>query len=156
MRIFNENKTIELKENEIDFTKGYLKNDKLFIKHHDKQDFQKEQFHYIIVAEYPNGGKEVKKVIDIPAQEAHDPYDEYEDILVFCLYNDEYYKNQLLEEKKSRLSELSKDIIQSEAGIIVTNITSKKLEFCNLLNEVRSLEGKQPKEINFEGVYNVK
>ena len=35
MKIFNETKTKKLSENEIDYEKGYLKYDKLFMAHHD-------------------------------------------------------------------------------------------------------------------------
>lgn len=78
MRIFNEDKTIEL--NNIDETKGYLKDDKILLKHIDKVE---EQGHYETIKEYANGGKDIAYVIDKPAVEEQDIY---EDIKVFIPY----------------------------------------------------------------------
>lgn len=78
MRIFNEDKTIEI--NNIDETKGYLKADKILLKHIDKVE---EQGHYETIKEYENGGKDIAYVIDKPAVEEQDIY---EDIKVFIPY----------------------------------------------------------------------
>ncbi len=69
-----------------DLTKGKLVPDKLFVKHHDAVPAVTEQSHYETVAEYPNGGKDVRKVIDIPAQDVIDAWDEYEDVLRYVEY----------------------------------------------------------------------
>ena len=87
MRVFNEDKTQELKE--YDLNKGHLKLDKLFIRHHEAVEEIKEQWHYETVAEYPNGGKDVEKIIDVPYQAPQEEYDEYEDIYVYIPYTDE-------------------------------------------------------------------
>lgn len=84
MRVFNEDKTQELKE--YDLNKGHLKLDKLFIRHHEAVEEIKEQWHYETIAEYPNGGKDVSKVIDVPYQAPQEEYDEYEDIYVYIPY----------------------------------------------------------------------
>ena len=84
MRVFNEDKTQELKE--YDLNKGHLKLDKLFIRHHDAVEEIKEQQHYETIAEYPNGGKDVSKVIDVPYQAPQEAFDEYEDIYVYIPY----------------------------------------------------------------------
>lgn len=93
MRIFNENKTQELNESEIDLEKGYLKQDKLFIAHHDAQDEVQEQSHEEVIAEYPNGGKDVITVIDVPYQAAAEAWDEYEDINVYIVYTADELEN---------------------------------------------------------------
>ena len=87
MRVFNEDKTQELKE--YDLNKGHLALDKLFVKHHEAAEEIKEQWHYETIAEYPNGGKDVSKVIDVPYQAPQEEYDEYEDIYVYIPYTDE-------------------------------------------------------------------
>ena len=87
MRVFNEDKTQELKE--YDLNKGHLKLDKLFIRHHEAVEEIKEQWHYETIAEYPNGGKDVSKVIDVPYQAPQEAFDEYEDIYVYIPYTDE-------------------------------------------------------------------
>ncbi|BFL09475.1 hypothetical protein [Thomasclavelia ramosa] len=84
MRVFNEDKTQELKE--YDLNKGHLKLDKLFIRHHEVVEEIKEQWHYETIAEYPNGGKDVSKVIDVPYQAPQEAFDEYEDIYVYIPY----------------------------------------------------------------------
>ena len=84
MRVFNEDKTQELKE--YDLKKGHLKLDKLFIRHHEAVEEIKEQWHYETIAEYPNGGKDVSKVIDVPYQAPQEAFDEYEDIYVYIPY----------------------------------------------------------------------
>ena len=44
--------------------------------HHDAVVGRQEQGHYETVAEYPNGGKDVRWVIDVPSVTASDAYDE--------------------------------------------------------------------------------
>ncbi|MDC2833728.1 hypothetical protein [Thomasclavelia ramosa] len=87
MRVFNEDKTQELKE--YDLNKGHLELDKLFIRHHKAVEEIKEQWHYETIAEYPNGGKDVEKIIDVPYQAPQEAFDEYEDIYVYIPYTDE-------------------------------------------------------------------
>ena len=84
MRVFNEDKTQELKE--YDLNKGHLELDKLFIRHHKAVEEIKEQWHYETIAEYPNGGKDVEKIIDVPYQAPQEAFDEYEDIYVYIPY----------------------------------------------------------------------
>lgn len=87
MRVFNENKTIELIE--YDLEKGYLKNDKLFVKHYDAVESVKERGHYETVRKYPNGGKDIEWVVDVPGVEVKEAYDEYEDIKIYVPYTEE-------------------------------------------------------------------
>ena len=55
--------------------------------------------------------------------------------------------NNQIAEKKAKLDELTKDLAQVQAGLIVDNIEEKKAEFRTLLNEVRVLQGKEPRNI---------
>ena len=82
MRVFDENKTVELTE--YDLTRGYLREDKLFIAHHEACGAVEERGHYEGVREYPNGGRDVKWVVDEPHVPAREAYDEYEDIQEVC------------------------------------------------------------------------
>ena len=52
-------------------------------------------------------------------------------------------KEKRMYEIKLRLSAISEDIIQEQAGELVDNILQKKEEFINLHNELRNLLGKQ-------------
>lgn len=60
----------------------------------------------------------------------------------------DYTNSQLIFQKQTRLAELTKDLAQVQAGLIITDIEERKQEFRTLLNEVRVLQGKQPREIN--------
>jgi hypothetical protein len=86
MRVFNENKTTELFI--YDLEKGYLKSDKLFVKYHEPIEAVEEQGHYETIAEYENGGKDVKWVVDIQGVKAKDAWEEWEDIQIYIPYTE--------------------------------------------------------------------
>lgn len=73
----------------VDFTDGYYVTDQIIIAHHPAQEYIPEQWHYEVIAEYPNGGKDVEKVIDVPGQQAREAWDEIEDILRWHWYTAE-------------------------------------------------------------------
>lgn len=89
MRILNQN-DVEIDLTSIDYEKGYLIEDRLFIAHHDANDFIEEQGHWIVIAEcLETGGKEVKWIVDEPAIPAREAWDEYEYIQRYILYTEE-------------------------------------------------------------------
>ena len=98
MRIFNQEKTEEL--NDIDFSKGYLVDDSIVI-HIPEQQEVVEQFHYETVREYPNGGKDVKKVIDVEGKPYIAEHDETENIQVYITYTEQ--ELQKIENEKTIL-----------------------------------------------------
>lgn len=51
--------------------------------------------------------------------------------------------NQRISEIKVRLSQLSQDLIQAQAGAIFEDLEFRKAEFQTLHNELRALEGKE-------------
>ena len=97
MRIFDNN-GIEIESPDLE--KGYLKNDSLFIMHHEEIKGVEEVGHYEVVAEYENGGQDVEWIVEIPGVEAKEAWDEYEDILRYIPYTEieleirEYEKNR--------------------------------------------------------------
>lgn len=94
MRIFDETKTKEILESEIDNSKYKLEQTTIFKKHHEAIKEVQEQSHYETIAEYPNGGKDVRKVIDVKYVAPKDAWDEYEDILYLVpLTDDEIIDN---------------------------------------------------------------
>lgn len=97
MRIFNENKTIEIKD--YDKNLYYLKEDKLFIKHHPKVEAIKQISHYeVFRVNEKTGGIEYREVIDRPYEPEIEAYDEYEDIYVIVPYTiEEKYMNKIHE-----------------------------------------------------------
>ena len=88
MRILDEN-NIELTEEQINLELGYLKPESIISIHHEAIEETKEVGHYEVIAEYPNGGKDVTWVIDVPGTEAKEAWDEYEDIQRYILYTEE-------------------------------------------------------------------
>ena len=86
MKILDEN-NVELPSP--DLSKGRLVEEQLFISHHPAVEAVPEQWHYETIAEYPIGGKDVKKIIDIPGVEAQDAWDEYETIQRYVPYTEE-------------------------------------------------------------------
>lgn len=96
MRIFDETKTNEIVSPDLE--KGYLKEDKLLIAHHEAQAEVQQQSHYEVIAEYENGGQDLEEVIDVEYQPAKDAWDEYEDIFVYVPYTKEQM-NQVLNNK---------------------------------------------------------
>lgn len=68
-----------------DLTVGYLTADTRTI-YHDAVAGVEEVSHYVTIAEYPNGGKDVRKVIDVPGVEARDAYDEEVEVQVYHPY----------------------------------------------------------------------
>lgn len=86
MRILDEN-NVEIPSP--DLSRGRLVEEKLFVAHHPAVEAAAEQWHYETTAVYPNGGKDVAKVVDVPGVEAKDAWDEYETVQRYIPYTDE-------------------------------------------------------------------
>ena len=86
MRILDEN-NVEIQSPDLSI--GRLVEEQLFVAHHPAVEAVADQWHYETIAEYPNGGKDVKKVVDVPGVEAKDAWDEYETIQRYIPYTDE-------------------------------------------------------------------
>lgn len=116
MRIFNDDKTVEYSK--IDLEKGYLKSDRLFIRHHEACDEVKEEGHYEVVCEYENGGKDLMWVVDVPAHPAREAYDEYEDIYIFVPFSDEELAQHEIAALKIKLSNTDYQALKYAEGFI--------------------------------------
>lgn len=120
MRIFDESKKTELKDYDKDM--GKLVRDKLFIAHHSAREASEEVGHYEVICEYPNGGKDVKWVVDSPAVTACEEHDEYEDILVFVPYTERELEvkaaKKQIAELKRKLSETDYQAIKFAEGVL--------------------------------------
>lgn len=80
-----------------DLTKGYLKPETQTI-HHDAVAGVEEVSHYETICKYPNGGKDVKKVVDVKAVPAQDSYDEKVEVQRYIRYTTE----ELAAQEKAR------------------------------------------------------
>lgn len=73
-----------------DLSLGYLTEEEILISHHEAVEAAAaEQWHYETIAEYPNGGKDVKKIVDVPGVKAQDAWDEYETVQRYVPYTEE-------------------------------------------------------------------
>lgn len=102
-------KIIDINGNPIetpDLTKGYLKQETQTV-HHDAVEGVEEVWHYETIAEYPNGGKDVRKVVDVPGVVAQDAYDEEVEVQRYILYTaDELAEQAAAREKAERQAKL--------------------------------------------------
>lgn len=97
MKIYDEN-NVELISP--DLSAGHLVKDRIFIAHHEAVQAVAEEGHWETVAEYPNGGKDVSWVVDVPAVEEKEAWDEYKDILRYVLFTEAELAQ--IEEAKNR------------------------------------------------------
>lgn len=97
MKIYNQN-DVELTDPNLNV--GYLIEDRIFVTHHEAVEAVAEEGHWVTIREYPNGGKDVDWVVDVPAVEAKEAWDEYEDILRYIPYTEEELAQ--IEEAKNR------------------------------------------------------
>ena len=147
MRIFNEDKTQEIQE--YDKELYYLKNDKLFVKRQEAVEEVKQVSHLEVVRKNEKtGGVEYKEVIDKPYQPAKETYDEYEDIQVVIPYTEEELKQNRIVKIQARLNDLDKDFRQADLGAVFEDLDKRKAEFIKLHNELRVLQGKEPRKYN--------
>lgn len=115
--IYNEN--MERIENP-DLTLGYLKSGTRAV-HHDAVEGVTEVWHYETVAEYPNGGKDVRKVVDVPGVEAQAAWDEEIPIQIYVPYTQEELDRMEAERNKpameDRLIALEEENIQLKEAL---------------------------------------
>ncbi len=147
MRIFDEELINEINYSDVDFSIFKLVQTKRLVKHHEAVKEIKEKFHYEVIKEYANGGKDVKKVVDVASVEPKDAYDEFEDVLQIAYLTDDEKNNIRKSGIQERLNSISQDIIQSMTGELVPEIEQRKKEFIELHNELRILLNKEPREI---------
>lgn len=71
-----------------DLTLGYLKSGTR-TEHHEAVEGVTEVWHYETVAEYPNGGKDIRRVVDVPGVAAQAAWDEDIPIQIYVPYTQE-------------------------------------------------------------------
>lgn len=93
-----------------DLTIGYLKPGTRTV-HHDAVEGVTEAWHYETVREYPGGGRDVRRVIDVPGVQAKDAWDEEIPIQIFVPYTQE--ELDAMEAEKNKPTQL--DRIEAQA-----------------------------------------
>lgn len=127
MKIYSEDKTKELKESDIDYNKGYLKNDVLETIIPSVKEV-KEEGHYEVIKEYENGGKDVEWIIDVPGIKEQEEQLIKENIQVYVLFSDaeleEIENNKKVQEARQYLKDT--DYIANK--IIEYQVLNKELD----------------------------
>ncbi len=172
MKIYNENKTQELDESELDFSLGHLVEDKIVSAHHEatkaipaKSIAEQVAEHsaagreimvadgktYYIEKVFANGGKSAVRIEDLPAVPAKDAYDEYDEIRIYVPYTDEELQsianNKRHAELQAELAKIKEDIEQEGFGLVRDDYPEKKARAAEIINELRVLEGKAPRAV---------
>ena len=104
-----------------DLSLGYLTEEKILIAHHEAVEAVEEQWHYETTAVYPNGGKDIAKVIDVPGVEAREAWDEFETVQRYIPYTDEELEERnrpTLESRVETLETTTDDMILLMADLI--------------------------------------
>lgn len=110
---FSEYKILDKNDNVItnpDIDKGYLIEDTHLVKHHEAVEAVEEEGHWVTIAEYPNGGKDIDWVVDVAKVEAKEAWDEYEDILRYIEYTQEELDRLEEERNKPTLEQQIKEL----------------------------------------------
>ena len=115
MEIYNEN--MERIEHP-DLTLGYIK-PSTRTEHHEAVMGVQEVWHYETVTEYPNGGKDVKKVVDVPGVEAKPAWDEEIPIQIYMPYTQEELDR--MEKERNRPTQLDRIEAQTMYTAMMTN-----------------------------------
>lgn len=83
-----------------DLTLGYLVDDTEPVEHPAVEGVE-EQWHWETVTEYPNGGKDVQKIIDVPGVQAQEEWVEQVPVQRYIRYTAEELAAQEEERKKA-------------------------------------------------------
>ena len=146
MRIFNEDKTIELTE--VDETIGYLKED-VIETDIPEQEAVVEEWHYEVIAKYPNGGKDVKKVVDVEGKPYIPAHTEREEIWVYIPYTENELERMAAEreiaELKAKLRATDYQAIKFAEGMLsaeeYSEMKAQRQAWRDRINELEGIIG---------------
>ncbi len=93
-----------------DLTLGYLVDDTEPVEHPAVEGVE-EQWHWETVTEYPNGGKDVQKIIDVPGVQAQEEWVEQVPIQKYIRYTAEELAAQEEARKKAEAREKLPDTV---------------------------------------------
>ena len=172
MKIYNPDKTQELNEKDLDMSLGRLVQDKIVVVHHEAtaaipaktvaeqvaeltaQGIRVKEIRgkqYRVTATYPNGGEDVEEITEMAEIPAKAAYDDYEDIQVYVPYTEqelqEIADKRRHAELKTELAKIKEDIEQENFGLVRDDYEVKKERAAAIINELRVLEGKEPREV---------
>lgn len=97
--------------------KGYYKEVKKIV-HHEASAGIPEQFHYEVIREYANGGKDVKKIIDVEGVPAKEAWDEEVYEKVYIPYTQKELDELRIKELKQLLADSDYKAIKYAEGLL--------------------------------------
>lgn len=118
MKIIDENGS---EVNAFNPSMGRLVPDRVLIAHHPAIEAVEEVWHYETVAEYPNGGKDVAKVIDIPGVQAAEAWDEFEDVMRLIAYTE--YELAEIEANRKRSPAARISALEEALDMLLSGVT---------------------------------
>ena len=110
-----------------DLTLGYLTGDTEEIAHPAVEGVE-ELFHYETVAEYPNGGKDVRRVIDVPGVPGREAWTEQVPVQKYLRYTAEELAAQKEERKKAE----EQANLPGTVADLMQQLTDLQLAVCEL------------------------
>ena len=127
---------------DLDLDAGFLKEERILIAKHKAIEARDEEGHYEIIKEYPNGGVDVKWIVDTPAIEAKEAYNEYETILRYTLFAEKDLDQRKILELKQKLSETDYCIIKIMEGSSTaeeySDVISERKKWRQMINELEN------------------
>lgn len=127
---------------DLDLDAGFLKEERILIAKHKAIEARDEEGHYEVVKEYPNGGVDVKWIVDTPAIEAKEAYDEYETILRYTQFAEKDLDQRKILELKQKLSETDYCIIKIMEGSSTeeeySDVISERKKWRQMINELEN------------------
>lgn len=100
-----------------DLSNGYLVNETRTI-HHEAVEGAEEQGHYETLQEYPNGGKDVKWVVDVPGATARDAWDEEKTVGIYIPYTPEELAEKASEAQRGKV------MAEAQAALVTAQINT--------------------------------
>ena len=114
-----------------DLTAGYLAADTEAVEH-PAQEAVEELSHYETVAQYPNGGKDVRKVIDRAAVPAAPAWTEQLPIQRYIRYTAEELAQREKEQQEARKKQEAQEKLPELVDSLAQQITDLQLALCEL------------------------
>ena len=111
--------------------------------HHEAVAPVTEKWHYETITEYANGGKDVRKIIDVKGVEGKEAYDEVIEEEVFVEYTQKELDLMRIDECKKLLCESDYKAIKFAEGLLTTEEYAPiKAQRQALRDEINTLERK--------------
>lgn len=122
-----------------DLTLGYLKQETQTI-HHDAVAGVEEVSHYETIREYPNGGKDVQKVVDVPGVDPQPAWDEEVPVMRYIRYTAEELAQREADKKAAEDAKVEADRKKAEQEALPQRVADLEAENAQLKEQLAMQE----------------